>query len=110
MRLVIVLTAACVLTACATAGKINRLSLGMSKPEVMAVMGTPTSTSAQKNVEYLTYQLSETDDMAFAGVTRPYWVRLIDGKVEMFGRAGDFGSAERPVTRIEVKQSVQPEN
>lgn len=48
---------------CATAQKMNRLSLGMSKQKVISVMGTPTSTvSPGEGQEILRYNLSATAD------------------------------------------------
>lgn len=95
------------LSACATASKISGVQIGMNKDQVVKVMGKPASTSAQGRSEYLNFALSETDDQAFVGVTVPYYVRLIDGKVESFGRAGDFDSTKTPTVRIESDQVVR---
>jgi hypothetical protein len=88
------------LTACATANKMNKLSLGMTKAEVINSLGNPNSTSAQGGAEYLMYELSPTDDMAFYGITRPYFVRIINGKVESYGNMGDFDSTKDPTINI----------
>lgn len=82
------------LAGCATSGKINRVQLGMTKQQVIQTMGQPVSVSAQAGSEYLNYKLSETSDDAFVGVTTPYYVRLINGKVDSFGRTGDFNSTK----------------
>ncbi|HTB81099.1 MAG TPA: SHOCT domain-containing protein [Opitutaceae bacterium] len=71
------------LAGCASAEKLNDIRIGMTKDQVLALLGTPDSTSAQANVEYLTYYL-EGD--ANYGRDRPYMVRVVDGKVESFGR------------------------
>ena len=71
------------LVGCNSAEQLNNIHIGMSKDQVLAIMGTPNSTSAQANVEYLTYYL-EGD--AEYGRDRPYMVRLVDGKVESYGR------------------------
>ncbi|MGV8935447.1 MAG: SHOCT domain-containing protein [Gallionellaceae bacterium] len=94
-------------TGCATAGNIGGVQLGMTKQEVFAVMGTPASVSAQGRSEYLNYALSETDDQAFYGITRPYYVRLVDGRVESYGRAGDFDSTKTPTVRVEYDQTIK---
>ena len=60
-----------VLSACATAHTISRVQLGMTKDEVVKLMGKPASVSAQGDFEYLNFALSETDDQAFVGVTVP---------------------------------------
>lgn len=94
-------------SACADANKISRVQLGMTKDEVVKVMGKPNSVSAQGQREYLNFALSETDDQAFSGITVPYYVRLVDGKVESYGRAGDFDSTKTPTVRLESDQTVK---
>ena len=94
-------------SACATANKISGVQLGMTKDEVVKVMGKPTSVSAQGKSEYLNFALSETDDQAFYGITVPYYVRLVDGKVESYGRTGDFDSTKTPTIRLESDQTVK---
>jgi outer membrane protein assembly factor BamE (lipoprotein component of BamABCDE complex) len=109
--LIAALSIVIVLGGCASANKISGVQLGMTKDEVIKVMGPPTSVSAQGGREYLNYALSETDDDAFRGWTRPYYVRLINGKVESYGRSGDFDSTKTPTVRVEsdqtIKQNVQ---
>jgi hypothetical protein len=91
------------LTGCATADKLNQVQIGMTKDQVVGLLGTPDSTSAQANVEYLTYYLE--GDPAY-GRDRPYMVRVVDGKVESFGRLAQLwdlynrpvGSTQNPAT------------
>jgi hypothetical protein len=71
------------LAGCMTADKINNIKIGMTKDQVIAILGTPDSTSAQANIEYMTYYL--VSDTSY-GRDLPYSVRLVDGKVESFGR------------------------
>ena len=66
--------------------KMNLLSLGMTKQQVIEAIGEPTSTSASRNTEYLHYRLT-----ADGFYSDSYYVRLLDGKVESYGRAGSFG-------------------
>ena len=80
--LIAALFTSALLTECATANKVSGLQLGMTKDEVVRVMGKPTSISAQGGSEYLNFALSETDDDPFHGRTEPHYVRLINGKVE----------------------------
>ena len=68
----------------ATSKKINNLSLGMTKKEVVDVMGNPSSTSETKGVLYLKYRLRD------GLISDDYYVRLIDGKVNAYGRFGEF--------------------
>jgi hypothetical protein len=88
-----------VLVGCATASKTNGVSLGMSKAQVLAVMGQPASTAADSDVEVLRYKLSATGHDAFHHRTEEYFVRLVNGKVERFGKSGDWESGEG-ATRI----------
>ena len=85
------------LVGCATSHKMNAVTLGMTKQQVTQALGPPVSTSATSGVEYLNYRFSETDDHAFNGVTTPYFVRIVNGKVEAYGRLGDFDSTKRSI-------------
>jgi hypothetical protein len=63
---------------------------------VQSLLGTPDSTSAQANVEYMTYYL---ESEAGYGRDQPYMIRLVNGKVESFGRFAQlFDLYNRPVT------------
>jgi hypothetical protein len=65
-----------------TSDKLNNVKIGMTRSQVVALLGEPNSMSAQGNIEYLTYYL--TNDVS--GRDQPYSVRMVDGKVESFGR------------------------
>jgi hypothetical protein len=76
---------------------LNNVHIGMSKEQVTGLLGKPDSTSAQANVEYLTYYLSAESGY---GRDQPYMVRLVNGRVESFGRFAQlFDLYNRPVTR-----------
>ena len=92
---------------CATANKMSAIRIGMTKDDVAKAIGQPNSISAQGNSEYLNYALSETGDDAFRGWTKSYYVRLINGKVESYGRTGDFDSTKTPTVRFESEQTVR---
>lgn len=96
-----------IISGCATSGIINKVQIGMSKGEVIKVMGEPVSVSAKSGTEYLNYKLSETGDDAFRGWTSPYYVRLIDGKVDSYGRTGDFDSTKKPTVKIETDENIK---
>jgi putative oligomerization/nucleic acid binding protein/SmpA/OmlA family protein len=88
---------AALLAGCATADRLNNVRIGMSEDQVVAVMGKPDSRSAQRNIEYLTYYLNNESR---AG-DQPYSVRLVDGKVESFGRFAQlFDIYNRPPTGV----------
>jgi hypothetical protein len=76
---------AVLLTGCYTADMLNSIHIGMTKDQVTSLLGPPDSTSAQANIEYLTYYLSTNNGRMYGG-DQPYSVRLVDGKVESFGR------------------------
>lgn len=78
-----------------SASKINGVSIGMTKAQVLKVMGTPVSVIADTNSECLNYNLAEVPT-AFDMPGTPYEIRLIDGKVVSYGRAGS-NPASRPV-------------
>lgn len=82
--------------------KINNINIGMTKEQVIAVMGSPISTSAMEGQEYLTYSLIES-----FGVERQYFVRLIDGKVEAYGRMGDFNSTKVPEHKTTIDMNIK---
>jgi hypothetical protein len=90
------------LAGCMSSAELNKLQIGMTKDQVIALLGQPDSTSAQANVEYLTYYL-EVSDVAYNRYSnegeKAYMVRLVDGKVESFGRFLQlFDLYNRPVT------------
>ena len=95
-------TAACLTGCAATAYRINRVQTGMTKAQVIQTVGRPVSVSAKDETEYLNYRFSETDEHAFHGITTPYYVRLVNGQVDSWGRLGDFDSTQNQ--KIEIKR------
>ncbi len=106
MKPLILLIISIVIVGCATSGKINNVGIGMTKSEVIVVMGKPVSVSAKGDTEYLNYKLSETDNDAVSGWTSKYYVRLIDGKIDSYGRTGDFDSTKTPAIKIETDENI----
>ena len=70
----------------------------MSKAEVLKIMGKPASITADKDAEYLNYALAEgmTWGSGSLAVATPYEIKIKDGKVESYGRAG-FPNSPQPV-------------
>lgn len=91
----------------APSSNINRISLGMTKQQVIEVMGDPSSISAAKGNEYLNYALAETSHDVMHNRTTPYFIRLIDGKVDAYGRHGDFGTTQMTPQKIIVEQTIE---
>jgi hypothetical protein len=102
-RLLSVLIPLLVLTGCTTVHNsrlLNRISIGMTKPEVIGVMGQPDSVAAQSGVEYLRYDLYPPPPYWEAARKEAYFVRIVNGKVESYGRMGDFDSSKDPGMRV----------
>lgn len=74
---------------CVTTQRISRLQVGASREEVIRLLGQPESISASQNAEVLHYELRETINDWY---TSPYYVRIINGKVDAFGRLGTYGT------------------
>lgn len=85
-RFLLLCLLAAFLSGCAASGKMNSLHIGMTKQQAITALGSPTSTSARGNVEYLNYRLSPGIFMV-----DDYFVKIESGKVVEFGRSGDFG-------------------
>lgn len=62
--------------------KLNDIRIGMSRDEVVSILGTPDSKAAQANVEYMIYYLDTDSNVR----DRSYMIRLVSGRVESFGR------------------------
>lgn len=90
---------------CATAGRMNQVSLGMTKGQVVSVLGSPESTSATGDVEYLIYRLSRKDpNGSVVPVREDYFVRLRAGKVDAYGQKGDFNSTNNPTLDLNINK------
>ena len=91
----------------ANAGRTSGVHYGMSKQEVVAVMGAPVSVSTHGSSQYLSYSVCDTDNQTLNGIMRPYVVRLIDGRVESYGTTGDVDNPQTPTGRHESEQIVK---
>jgi hypothetical protein len=108
LSLAFALLVGALLAGCESSAKLNDIHIGMSKEQVQSILGTPDSTSAQANVEYMTYYL--TADAGY-GRDQPYMVRLVAGKVESFGRFAQlFDLYNRPVTNALPGQPDFPQS
>ena len=101
-QILIVLLTCVVLNGCVTTtSSTNRLHSGMTKAEVIKVMGNPTSVKAKDNNETLEYLLYPTWSPTIYDKKQQYWVILNNGKVTQYGNAGDYGTAEKADVTIE---------
>ncbi len=88
---------------------MKALRVGMTKSEVVSVMGQPQSVSAKGATEYLTYSFCISSCIA-PPIHRnyvPFFVRLESGKVDSFGEKGDFDSIKTPTTRVEIDKTIR---
>jgi hypothetical protein len=87
-RIFVLIIAAGIILGCAgTSKKMNKVQLGMTKPEVIAVMGEPNYSSVRDDIEILHYKLTSTSFF-----TDDYIIRLKQGNVDLLGKRGDFGT------------------
>lgn len=94
------------LLGCATSSKINLISLGMSKEDVIKRMGNPISTSAIKGKEFMNYLLTDP----IYGMPASYYVSIQDGKVVSYGEKGDFGTTQEVTKVIELTQNIKTDD
>ena len=83
----------------------------MSQQEVIEKFGKPEDMAAQDGVVYLNYTWAPWYDHNGAdGNKEFYFVRLIDNKVESYGKRGDFDSTQKadssaPTINVNVNNS-----
>ena len=95
-----------------SAKKLNELSIGMNKKDVINKMGTPDRTSAKDNIEYLIYRLAYEKDFSKSWIfgifaksyKDDYFVKIVNEKVESYGRLGDFDSTKDPKVKLEISK------
>ena len=88
MRLFGVLFMTMLAMGCATAHKMTDISTGMTKQQVISILGHPHGVSSVDGAEYFHYGLFESGFEAYMsrGQSKtPYAVRFIEGKVEAYG-------------------------
>ena len=103
MKIVLGLLIICAVTACTTTKKMNDVSLGMTKAQVISAMGAPKSTSASGTTEYLNYRLYEGYHDQYGA---EFYVRLVNGRVDSYGKLGDFDSTKDPTISVESNENI----
>jgi len=82
MRRFLILTATvCLLAGCSPWLGIEKVSIGMSKAEVLTQLGKPTDAAGSGNVEYFWYNPANR-------FWERYYVRMVNDKVESYGPLG----------------------
>lgn len=85
--LVLLLLIGALAAACAASPtRLNYVRVGMTKPEVIGVMGEPSYTAARPGVEVLTYRMGS----GLSVFENEYIVRLVAGKVDLYGQRYDW--------------------
>jgi len=112
MRFCIALCVSVVLAGCVSSSShLNSVSIGMTKPDVIKVMGQPTDTRGNSHAEFLIYHLASEPWIARAAAYHQgvagygeddYCIRLVDGKVDAYGRQGDFDFSKVPEVKVDV--------
>jgi hypothetical protein len=102
MKRILIILVSALLSGCVTSSKkLSQVENGMTKAEVVKLLGDPKSVSLRDGSEFLRYQLSGR----YAPVLNPngrqfaddYTVQLVNGSVVAYGRDDEF----QPV-RIQV--------
>ena len=91
-----------------TTAKLNKVSLGMTKAEVVQQIGRADSVSAVGNEEYLIYYWA-TPKQVFADENNlpEYFVKLVDGKVAAYGKKGDFGTTAPETQKHIIEATIK---
>ncbi|MCA6080334.1 MAG: outer membrane protein assembly factor BamE [Endomicrobium sp.] len=89
-KLIILILFLVLLGSCATVGRMNDVSVGMTKKEVLNTMGKPNTSAAKDGAEYLIYYLYETNRAASYCLKSDYFIRLVNGIVKSYGKVGYF--------------------
>ena len=105
MRYITIIVTTLLVGCYTSADVMSELSVGMTKSEVISLMGKPDSVSAQNGLEYMSYSLRTStsftrNTFGYQGV---YYVRLVNGRVESYGKVGDFDSTKDPTVNVNVR-------
>lgn len=69
-------------------------------------MGKPASAAAPGNgVEFLRYELPSTIAQVEYHITQEYYVKLVNGRVDSYGRMGDFNTTKNPTFDYNVNEN-----
>ena len=87
---------AVLLVGCATSQSLNlsSISVGMDKQKVIALKGEPFRVAAIDGLEYFIYRGFDLNPLLDGNGTFEAFIRFKDGKVEAYGRLGDFDSTK----------------
>jgi len=95
MRYIVIALGCCALNGCvllvegATAWKMNTIEIGMPKEDVLAQLGEPISKGADQSSVTWYYMFYDTGRDSLNGISTTYFVRLVDDRVDTFGRSNE---------------------
>lgn len=93
-----------VLAGCATSlSKTNQLEQGMTKKQVIALLGNPSSVSANGPTQVMRYKLDPGFDLSGGPGLKEYWVFIENNVVTQYGKPGDFGNAQDPTVKFVIE-------
>ena len=89
---------------------LTLITVGMTKDEVTTKIGKPTRVAVQHGLEVFEYEAYDEANRPFVGLVksnyRYLFVRFLSGKVESFGRKGDFDSTKNPTSELKIDQKI----
>lgn len=105
---VVLLVLSLALTACRSpASKINNLSTGMTKAQVIELLGAPRDTTAIGDKEVLLYKLTRYRPPLKVPLHEEYQVMLLNGQVFAFGKPRDLArSLPKPKDEQTINYNV----
>jgi len=84
----------------------ERIAAGMTEEQVTERIGKPEKVAVHGQTKYLEYQTYfhtwKPGDIGY----EYYYVRLVNGKVDSYGKKGDFDSTRDPTQRVILDQTV----
>ena len=89
-----------------TAARLNEISIGMPKEEVIKRLGNPSTTATDGNSEYMIYHWVEKV-VGYPNFPQDYFVSIKNGHVFGYGRKGDFGTTRNPGMDINVQEKIE---
>ncbi len=103
-QIVVLCLVSIILTGCAHGTSLNRISVGMTKAQVIDEIGEPESVAAQNGIEVMRYDFWKDFWQRKPGDWKSeFYVRLVNGRVESYGRMGDFDSTKDPAYDINIR-------
>ena len=90
-----------------SAQDLSKLNVGMTKEQVIAVIKRePYGRVYNGDTEYLIYAVGFTKKNGeyVAHKNKQYYVILVKGKVDSFGKVGDFNSTQDPTLKLIIEK------